>query len=98
MNSADVAPMVVMVVVAIATAAVIILRGPLGKAMARRLEGGTAAGEDLKHRLEDMEARLMQAELVQNRMEDLEERVDFTERVLAREKPKAQIESSNRAQ
>ncbi|MEO8201183.1 MAG: hypothetical protein ABI679_11725 [Gemmatimonadota bacterium] len=97
MNGSDVAPMVVMVVIALSVAAIIILRGPVGKALARRLEGGAQADQSLLHRLEDMEARLLSAEQTQARVEELEERVDFTERVLAREKPKAQLESGGRS-
>ncbi len=93
MNPNDVAPMVVMVIVAISIAAILILRGPVGKAIARRLEGGTARDAGLEHRLEELEARLLAAEQGQSRLEELEERVDFTERVLAREKPKAELKS-----
>jgi hypothetical protein len=97
MDSQDVAPMVVMIVIALSIAAIIILRGPVGKAIARKLEGGSLPNEDLKRRLEDMEARLVQTEMMHNRVEELEERVDFTERVLSREKPRAQIESGDRS-
>ena len=83
MNGNDVAPMVVMIVVAISIAAILILRGPVGKALARRLERGSAGDEGLLHRLEEMETRLLMAEQAQARLEELEERVDFTERLLA---------------
>lgn len=92
MNPNDVAPMVVMIVVAVSIAAILILRGPVGKAFARRLESGTARDAGLERRLEEMEARLLAAEQGQARLEELEERVDFTERVLARDKPKASLE------
>ncbi len=93
MNGNDVAPMVVMIVCAISVAAIIILRGPVGKALARRLEGGARPDEGILHRLEEMEVRLLSAEQAQTRLEELEERVDFTERVLDRDKPKASLES-----
>lgn len=56
----------------------IVLRGPVGKALARRLEGesGQVAGppgEELLLELDDLRARVL----------ELEERVDFSERLLA---------------
>lgn len=52
----------------------VVLRGPVGKALAQRLVGDTAVPSDevLQH-LDDVRARLG----------ELEERLDFTERVLA---------------
>ena len=56
-----------------AISAAIILRGPLGKAIARRLEGGQApAGDEVYAELDDL----------RHRMVELEERLDFTERLL----------------
>lgn len=56
-------------------AAAVIARGPLGKALARRLEGGSAQG--------DPDATMHALEEMRGRMAELEERVDFAERLLA---------------
>ena len=57
-------------------AAAVIFRGPLGQALAHRLEGGSVRQVDqdaMVHSLDEMRAR----------MAELEERVDFAERLLA---------------
>ena len=57
----------------------VVLRGPLGRALARRIEGQPSEPVDLEpmvHELDDLRAR----------MAELEERQDFTERLLARER------------
>jgi hypothetical protein len=59
----------------IATA--VVLRGPIGKALARRLEGGTATEGLPEHVPAELEE-------LRNRVLELEERVDFAERLLAR--------------
>jgi membrane protein implicated in regulation of membrane protease activity len=56
-------------------AAAVISQGPLGKALARRLEGGSAPG--------DQDAAIHALEEMRGRMAELEERVDFAERLLA---------------
>jgi hypothetical protein len=57
-----------------AIAFAVILRGPVGQALARRLSGDTSdSGEEALHQLDDVRARLG----------ELEERLDFAERVLA---------------
>ncbi|HEX9894295.1 MAG TPA: hypothetical protein VGA78_10250 [Gemmatimonadales bacterium] len=56
-----------------AVSAAVILRGPLGKAIARRLEGPAAGpGDEVFGELDDL----------RNRVSELEERQDFTERLL----------------
>jgi hypothetical protein len=65
----------------VVTGVTFILRGPLGKALARRIEGsaGQADGEAmaaLQGRMADLEDRM-------DRMHEIEERLDFTERLLA---------------
>ena len=57
----------------------IVLRGPLGRAIARRIEG--AATPEV-----DVEPVLRELDDVRARMLELEERMDFTERLLARER------------
>lgn len=70
----------------VATSVVLVLRGPLGRALARRIEGSRSPDHDAILRLEEVEARLQALELTQERMLELEERLDFAERLLAREK------------
>ena len=84
--------MVVMTVISISVAAVIILRGPVGRAWGRRIEGASATDPDLLHRVEELETRLLAAEQVEGRLADLEERLDFAERLLASEKKPAHIQ------
>jgi hypothetical protein len=59
-------------------ASVVILRGPLGKALAERLTGRGPVEE------RDGETTQLRAELegVYQRLEDVEQRLDFTERLL----------------
>ena len=54
----------------------VVFRGPLGQALARRLEGGTVQQAD-------QEALLHALDEVRGRMAELEERVDFAERLLS---------------
>lgn len=84
-----VAPLLAMVIVGVSV--VLVFRGPLGRAIARRIEGSRSADQDLVQRLEEAEARLQSLELTQERMLELEERLDFTERLLAREKDASRI-------
>lgn len=50
--------------------------GPIGRALARRIEGRGIEAEDL-------ERRLGQLDLQSRRLQELEERLDFAERLLA---------------
>lgn len=59
-------------------ASVIILRGPLGKALAERIAGRAGAENDSR---EATELRAEVAEVYQ-RLEDVEQRLDFAERLL----------------
>ncbi len=60
----------------------VVMRGPLGHALARRLEGSAAApSEEVQQHLDDVRARLG----------ELEERLDFTERVLAQSQDAAKL-------
>lgn len=84
MPPGDLAPVFLTSLITITIAAVLIFRGPLGKALGRRLEG--AAGQNPEgdgHRLVEFEARLADLEANQTRVAELEERVDFAERLLA---------------
>lgn len=83
--------MVVMTVISISVAAVIILRGPVGRALGRRIEGVSATDPELAQRVEELETRLLAAEQVEGRLAEVEERLDFAERLLANEKKASPI-------
>jgi hypothetical protein len=93
------APNDVLGLMAVAAASAAILRGPIGKAIARWIESwgateqahldaqagaGPVAIHELERRIAELEAR-------EARLAELEERVDFTERLLAREAPARQL-------
>lgn len=80
-------PFLVPISLFVSIAAVAILRGPLGKALAQRLAqpgggGGSAAEvEALRGEMDDLRFRLT----------ELEERLDFAERMLARQRDPNQL-------
>jgi hypothetical protein len=65
-------------------AAAIALHGPIGKAIARRLEGGPPPGSELPP-----EQVLGELDEMRQRLAELEERVDFSERLLAQSRDAA---------
>lgn len=91
MNPSDVAPAIISCVLFLSAAAVIILRGPLGKAWARRIEGQSAPPDASS--LSDLEGRLARLEQQVDRLHELEERLDFTERLLAQERERPRLGS-----
>jgi hypothetical protein len=79
-NPADVAPMVVVSIMFVMGGLTFILRGPIGKANARRFEGGGGLPPtDTDTRLQELESRVADLELERH---ELTERVDFAERLL----------------
>jgi hypothetical protein len=82
----DVLGAVITTVITIAAAATIILRGPLGKGLARAMELGAGAGlpPEQNERIAQLEHRVADLESVQGRLGELEERLDFAERLLTR--------------
>ena len=74
-------PFIVPVVLFISMAAVFILRGPLGKALAERLAGRRLEGPPVREAPEHVTTDL---EEMRQRLTELENRVDFAERLLAR--------------
>ena len=64
-----------------------ILRGPIGKAIAKMLEGQSMPDEQLVIRVENLEDRLAESGMDQLRMAELEERLDFAERLLSQREP-----------
>jgi Tfp pilus assembly protein PilO len=83
MPPGDVAPVLVTSILFFSLAAVLILRGPLGRALARRIEGGAGGGE-AEERTRALEERVAHLEGLQAQLAELEERLDFAERLLAR--------------
>jgi hypothetical protein len=64
---------------------VLILRRPVGRALARRIEGQSGTAGELGARVEELETRLADLEQERVRVAELEERLDFAERLLARQ-------------
>lgn len=62
---------------------VLILRGPLGRALARRIEGRAGEPNELAARVNELEQRLAEVEHDRARVAELEERLDFAERLLS---------------
>jgi len=65
---------------ALITGAVLILRGPVGRAIARRLEGTAGVSPELESRIQDLEARMAAGE---EERHEIQGRLDFAERLLA---------------
>ncbi|MEP6571372.1 MAG: hypothetical protein ABJD11_01710 [Gemmatimonadota bacterium] len=79
-------------VVSVVAGTVTVLLGPLGKSIGRMLEGPKAqADAALMAELDELRARLENTEQLQARLHDVEERLDFTERVLARQREQARL-------
>lgn len=70
------------IVLFISIAAAVILRGPLGKALADRMAGRVGESESAR----DMEMLRGAVGELRARMEEMEERMDFAERLLARQR------------
>jgi len=82
----ELGPFLVPISMFLTIGAVVIFRGPLGKAIGERIAGrqhGIDPGEThaLRSEIEDMRYRMI----------ELEERVDFTERMLAKHKDADQL-------
>jgi hypothetical protein len=68
----------------IASASVLILRGPLGRAWAERISGRSPdADQALKDEVEHLQSSV---EELRHRLAETEERLDFAERLLAQQK------------
>ena len=91
MPPGDIAPALVGSIFFVAAAVVAVLRGPLGKALARRLEGSGASGTVAPMEIEELRTRLEEVEQQLGRVHELEERLDFTERLLAQQREQARL-------
>ena len=76
---------------AIGSAAVALLFGPIGSAIGRRL-GGRAEPEDTQRKIEELGASVTaELEDLRGRLAEAEERLDFAERLLAHGLPENQL-------
>lgn len=64
-----------------------LIRGPIGKAIAKMLEGHGGQDDQLAMRVEQLEDRVAEIGMDQLRVAELEERLDFAERLLAQREP-----------
>lgn len=76
-------PFLVLILLIVSVAAVLILRGPLGRALARRVEGSAGRDEASSAAIAGISARVAELEQRDARLAELEERLDFAERLLA---------------
>lgn len=82
MPPGDIAPVIMMAM--LCAAAVMVFRGPVGRAIGRRLEGSSGADRaELGAKMAELEHRLSDIEHDRARVAELEERLDFAERLLA---------------
>jgi hypothetical protein len=79
------APFVLTMTLILGAGVVLILRGPVGRALARRLEGSSGNARELSARVDELESRIAELEQERVRTTELEERLDFAERLLARQ-------------
>src|SRR5947209_8121037 len=83
------APAVGIIGLALVVGATLVLSGPVGKALAERIRGksASAGGGDVRSELaEHKEALDQELEAVRREVADLAERVDFAERLLAKQR------------
>ncbi|UCG87344.1 MAG: hypothetical protein JSW71_02015 [Gemmatimonadota bacterium] len=79
----EIAPFLVPMTLFVSAAAVFIFRGPLGKAIGERIAGRSVEGPDPR----ETEALHGEIDELRYRLGELEERLDFTERLLAQNRP-----------
>ena len=97
--ASDIAPVIMGTIFMVAVAGTIVLRGPLGRALARAIElsaGGGRPPED-EARIAQLEQRVAELEAGQARVAELEERMDFAERLLARPDAAARLPGGGEA-
>jgi len=79
MPPGDIAPVFLTTILALIAGVTFILRGPVGKALARRLDGQQLPDAPSP----EIAGRLAQVDELSHRVAELEERLDFAERLLA---------------
>lgn len=66
-------------------------QGPVGQALARRIQGHAAGDPELAADLAELRE---QVDLLRHQLEETAERLDFTERLLSQQRPAARIEGA----
>lgn len=89
MNSPFGVPIVMFVMIGLT----IILRGPLGQAVADRIRGGGSADADPRLR-EELDHLRMEVDDLRGQLTEAQERIDFAERLLARRDEAVQLPQS----
>ena len=92
MPPGDIAPVFVTSLLAVCTAAVLILRGPVGRAFETWLTGRKGGSGLEGAEMDEVKARLDSVQELEQRVYELEERLEFTERLLASANKAAKIE------
>jgi hypothetical protein len=82
----------ILFIVLISVVAATIILWPIVRALARRLEGKGTGDAGLKAEVEHLHQRLGEVDALQARVGELEERVDFTERLLAKNREPDRLE------
>jgi hypothetical protein len=87
----DGGPPAIVMIVFMALLATTVILWPVMRALARRLDGKSAADPALHAEIEQLHQRLGEVDALHQRVGELEERIDFTERMLARAQPPAAL-------
>ena len=66
-------------------------QGPVGQALARRIQGHAASDPEVAADLAELRE---QVDLLRHQLEETEERLDFAERLLSQQRPAARIEGA----
>jgi len=83
------APAIVISIMALTAGATIVLRGPLGKALADRIAGRASRdGGDVERLRADVDD-------LRGQLADLHERLDFTERALAQQRDRGRLQGTD---
>ncbi|MEZ0334933.1 MAG: hypothetical protein ACAI18_13060 [Gemmatimonadales bacterium] len=80
----DGGPPAIVMIVALSLLAATVILWPVMRALARRLDGKSAADPALRAEVENLRHRLTEMDTLQLRVSELEERLDFAERLLTR--------------
>ena len=89
----DFGPGIALPLIAAVVGLAFILHGPIGKALARRLEGRGVADGLTPGELEELRGRVAESDELRARVAELEERLDFAERLIAQQREPGRIEN-----
>ena len=79
-------PEIPMSILFLSLAAIFVLRGPFGRALADRIAGRPKSGDDQE--IQDLKGEV---EELRHQLGDVQERLDFAERLLARQEERAAV-------